>query len=178
MKKYKVILTESEMQKLKHLVNEKVNDDDVDVNVGGSRLHKNLKMADNYLKKIIIDLLKSETDFRVRKNRVGDIEIESDTVATDIEFDSDGLILVSFLPKFEDYDIDGIEYLSDDEMKRYSDDDEMKRYSDEKTRRTKIQDRYDDKGKQYDIDDYNDRGRNGLEMLAKTIVSYIEKVMK
>ena len=169
MKKYKVILTESEMQKLKHLVNEKVNDDDVDVNVGGSRLHKNLKMADNYLKKIIIDLLKSETDFRVRKNRVGDIEIESDTVATDIEFDSDGLILVSFLPKFEDYDIDGIEYLSDDEMKRYSD---------EKTRRTKIQDRYDDKGKQYDIDDYNDRGRNGLEMLAKTIVSYIEKVMK
>jgi hypothetical protein len=169
MKKYKVILTESEMQKLKHLVNEKVNDDDVDVNVGGSRLHKNLKKGDNYLKKIIIDLLKSETDFRVRKNRVGDIEIESDTVATDIEFDSDGLILVSFLPKFEDYDIDGIEYLSDDEMKRYSD---------EETRRTKIQDRYDDKGKQYDIDDYNDRGRNGLEMLAKTIVSYIEKVMK
>ena len=169
MKKYKVILTESEMQKLKHLVNEKVNDDDVDVNVSDARLHKNLKKADNYLKKIIIDLLKSETDFRVRKNRVGDIEIESDTVATDIEFDSDGLILVSFLPKFEDYDIDGIEYLSDDEMKRYSD---------EKTRRTKIQDRYDDKGKQYDIDDYNDRGRNGLEMLAKTIVSYIEKVMK
>ena len=169
MKKYKVILTESEMQKLKHLVNEKVNDDDVDVNVGGSRLHKNLKKGDNYLKKIIIDLLKSETDFRVRKNRVGDIEIESDTVATDIEFDSDGLILVSFLPKFEDYDIDGIEYLSDDEMKRYSD---------EETRRTKIQDRYDDKGKQYNIDDYNDRGRNGLEMLAKTIVSYIEKVMK
>ena len=169
MKKYKVILTESEMQKLKHLVNEKVNDDDVDVNVGGSRLHKNLKKGDNYLKKMIIDLLKSETDFRVRKNRVGDIEIESDTVATDIEFDSDGLILVSFLPKFEDYDIDGIEYLSDDEMKRYSD---------EETRRTKIQDRYDDKGKQYDIDDYNDRGRNGLEMLAKTIVSYIEKVMK
>lgn len=169
MKKYKVILTESEMQKLKHLVNEKVNDDDVDVNVGGSRLHKNLKKGDNYLKKMIIDLLKSETDFRVRKNRVGDIEIESDTVATDIEFDSGGLILVSFLPKFEDYDIDGIEYLSDDEMKRYSD---------EETRRTKIQDRYDDKGKQYDIDDYNDRGRNGLEMLAKTIVSYIKKVMK
>ena len=141
MKKYKVILTESEMQKLKHLVNEKVNDDDVDVNVSDARLHKNLKKVDNYLKKIIIDLLKSETDFRVRKNRVGDIEIESDTVATDIEFDSDGLILVSFLPKFEDYD-------------------------------------YDDKGKQYNIDDYNDRGRNGLEMLAKTIVSYIEKVMK
>ena len=51
MKKYKVILTESEMQKLKHLVNEKVNDDDVDVNVSDARLHKNLKMADNYLKK-------------------------------------------------------------------------------------------------------------------------------
>ena len=98
----------------------------------------------------------------------GDIVVESDTVATDIEFDSDGLILVSFLPKFEDYDIDGIEYLSDDEMKRYSD---------EETRRTKIQDRYDDKGKQYDIDDYNDRGRNGLETLAKTIVSYLEEVM-
>ena len=169
MKKYKVILTESEMQKLKHLVNEKVNDDDVDVNVGGSRLHKNLKKGDNYLKKMIIDLLKSETDFNVKMYSAGDIVVESDTVATDIEFDSDGLILVSFLPKFEDYDIDGIEYLSDDEMKRYSD---------EETRRTKIQDRYDDKGKQYDIDDYNDRGRNGLEMLAKTIVSYIEKVMK
>ena len=169
MKKYKVILTESEMQKLKHLVNEKVNDDDVDVNVGGSRLHKNLKKGDNYLKKMIIDLLKSETDFNVKMYSAGDIVVESDTVATDIEFDSNGLILVSFLPKFEDYDIDGIEYLSDDEMKRYSD---------EETRRTKIQDRYDDKDKQYDIDDYNDRGRNGLEMLAKTIVSYIEKVMK
>ena len=168
MKKYKVILTESEMQKLKHLVNEKVNDDDVDVNVGGSRLHKNLKKGDNYLKKMIIDLLKSETDFNVKMDSAGDIVVESDTVATDIEFDSDGLILVSFLPKFEDYDIDGIEYLSDDEMKRYSD---------EETRRTKIQDRYDDKGKQYDIDDYNDRGRNGLETLAKTIVSYLEEVM-
>ena len=168
MKKYKVILTESEMQKLKHLVNEKVNDDDVDVNVGGSRLHKNLKKGDNYLKKMIIDLLKSETDFNVKMYSAGDIVVESDTVATDIEFDSDGLILVSFLPKFEDYDIDGIEYLSDDEMKRYSD---------EETRRTKIQDRYDDKGKQYDIDDYNDRGRNGLETLAKTIVSYLEEVM-
>ena len=168
MKRYKVILTESEMQKLKHLVNEKVNDDDVDVNVGGSRLHKNLKKGDNYLKKMIIDLLKSETDFNVKMYSAGDIVVESDTVATDIEFDSDGLILVSFLPKFEDYDIDGIEYLSDDEMKRYSD---------EETRRTKIQDRYDDKGKQYDIDDYNDRGRNGLETLAKTIVSYLEEVM-
>ena len=168
MKKYKVILTESEMQKLKHLVNEKVNDDDVDVNVGGSRLHKNLKKGDNYLKKMIIDLLKSETDFNVKMYSAGDIVVESDTVATDIEFDSDGLILVSFLPKFEDYDIDGIEYLSDDEMKRYSD---------EETRRTKIQDRYDDKDKQYDIDDYNDRGRNGLETLAKTIVSYLEEVM-
>ena len=168
MKRYKVILTESEMQKLKHLVNEKVNDDDVDVNVGGSRLHKNLKKGDNYLKKMIIDLLKSETDFNVKMYSAGDIVVESDTVATDIEFDSDGLILVSFLPKFEDYDIDGIEYLSDDEMKRYSD---------EETRRTKIQDRYDDKDKQYDIDDYNDRGRNGLETLAKTIVSYLEEVM-
>ena len=168
MKKYKVILTESEMRKLKHLVNEKVNDDDVDVNVGGSRLHKNLKKGDNYLKKMIIDLLKSETDFNVKMYSAGDIVVESDTVATDIEFDSDGLILVSFLPKFEDYDIDGIEYLSDDEMKRYSD---------EETRRTKIQDRYDDKDKQYDIDDYNDRGRNGLETLAKTIVSYLEEVM-
>ena len=168
MKKYEVILTESEMQKLKHLVNEKVNDDDVDVNVGGTRLHKNLKRGDNYLKKMIIDLLKSETDFNVKMYSAGDIVVESDTVATDIEFDSDGLILVSFLPKFEDYDIDGIEYLSDDEMKRYSD---------EETRRTKIQDRYDDKGKQYDIDDYNDRGRNGLETLAKTIVSYLEEVM-
>ena len=57
MKKYKVILTESEMRKLKHLVNEKVNDDDVDVNISDaklynnstiSRLHKNLKNGEFY----------------------------------------------------------------------------------------------------------------------------------
>ena len=141
MKKYKVILTESEMQKLKHLVNEKVNDDDVDVNVSGARLHKNLKKADNYLKKIIIDLLKSETDFRVRKNRVGDIVVEScatwmcyhNTFTCYIKIDSGGLIDLTF--DAEDFDM------------------------------------------QYNIGDYNDRGRNGLETLAKNIVSYIEKVM-
>ena len=152
MKKYKVILTESEMRKLKHLVNEKVNDDDVDVdvNVGGSRLynnstisrlHKNLKKGDNYLKKMIIDLLKSETDFRVRKNRVGDIVVEScatwmcyhSTFTCYIKIDGGGLIDLTF--DAEDFDM------------------------------------------QYNINDYNDRGRNGLETLAKNIVSYIEKVM-
>ena len=139
MKKYKVILTESEMQKLKHLVNEKVNDDDVDVNVGGTRLHKNLKRGDNYLKKMIIDLLKSETDFRVRKNRVGDIVVEScatwmcyhSTFTCYIKIDGGGLIDLTF--DAEDFDM------------------------------------------QYNINDYNDRGRNGLETLAKTIVSEIEK---
>ena len=30
---------------------------------------------------------------------------------------------------------------------------------------------------QYNIDDYNDSGRNGLETLAKNIVSYLEEVM-
>src|SRR5574344_552884 len=123
MKKYKVILTESEMRKLKHLVNEKVNDDDVDVNVSDARLHKNLKKGDNYLKKMIIDLLKSETDFNVKMDSAGDIVVEScatwmcyhNTFTCYIEIDSG---------------------------------------------------------------DYTDRGRNGLEMLAKTIVSYIEKVMK
>ena len=141
MKKYKVILTESEMRKLKHLVNEKVNDDDVDVNVGGSRLHKNLKKGDNYLKKMIIDLLKSETQFNVKMDSAGDIVVEScatwmcyhNTFRCYIEIDSGGLIDLTF--DAEDFDM------------------------------------------QYDIDDYNDRGRNGLETLAKNIVSYIEKVM-
>ena len=150
MKKYKVILTESEMRKLKHLVNEKVNDDDVDVNVGGSRLynnstisrlHKNLKKGDNYLKKMIIDLLKSETDFNVKMDSAGDIVVEScatwmcyhNTFTCYIKIDSGGLIDLTF--DAEDFDM------------------------------------------QYNIGDYNDRGRNGLETLAKNIVSYIEKVM-
>ena len=137
MKFYEVILTESEMRKLKHLVNEKVNDDDVDVNVGGSRLHKNLKKGDNYLKKMIIDLLKSETDFNVRMDMAGDIVVESYAMLMCyIEIDSDGGLIDLTFATEEDLDM------------------------------------------QYNIDDYNDRGRNGLEMLAKTIVSYIKKVMK
>ena len=136
MKKYKVILTESEMQKLKHLVNEKVNDDDVDVNVGGSRLHKNLKKGDNYLKKMIIDLLKSETDFNVKMDSAGDIVVESYAMLMCyIEIDSDGGLIDLTFATEEDLDM------------------------------------------QYNIDDYNDRGRNGLETLAKTIVSYLEEVM-
>ena len=136
MKKYKVILTESEMQKLKHLVNEKVNDDDVDVNVSDARLHKNLKMADNYLKKIIIDLLKSETDFNVRMDMAGDIVVESYAMLMCyIEIDSDGGLIDLTFATEEDLDM------------------------------------------QYNIDDYNDSGRNGLETLAKNIVSYLEEVM-
>ena len=134
MKKYKVILTESEMQKLRHLVNEKVNDDDVDVNVGGTRLHKNLKRADNYLKKMIIDLLKSETDFNVRMDMAGDIVVESYAMLMCyIEIDTDGGLI-------------DLTFGTDLDM-------------------------------QYNIDDYNDRGRNGLETLAKNIVSYLEEVM-
>ena len=136
MKRYKVILTESEMQKLKHLVNEKVNDDDVDVNVGGTRLHKNLKRADNYLKKMIIDLLKSETDFNVRMDMAGDIVVESYAMLMCyIEIDSDGGLIDLTFATEEDLDM------------------------------------------QYNIDDYNDSGRNGLETLAKNIVSYLEEVM-
>ena len=136
MKKYKVILTESEMRKLKHLVNEKVNDDDVDVNVGGSRLHKNLKKGDNYLKKMIIDLLKSETDFNVKMNSAGDIVVESYAMLMCyIEIDSDGGLIDLTFATEEDLDM------------------------------------------QYNIDDYNDSGRNGLETLAKNIVSYLEEVM-
>ena len=136
MKKYKVILTESEMQKLRHLVNEKVNDDDVDVNVGGTRLHKNLKRADNYLKKMIIDLLKSETDFNVRMDMAGDIVVESYAMLMCyIEIDSDGGLIDLTFATEEDLDM------------------------------------------QYNIDDYNDSGRNGLETLAKNIVSYLEEVM-
>ena len=136
MKKYKVILTESEMQKLKHLVNEKVNDDDVDVNVGGSRLHKNLKKGDNYLKKMIIDLLKSETDFNVKMDSAGDIVVESYAMLMCyIEIDSDGGLIDLTFATEEDLDM------------------------------------------QYNIDDYNDSGRNGLETLAKNIVSYLEEVM-
>ena len=103
MKKYKVILTESEMRKLKHLVNEKINDDDVDVNVGGARLHKNLKRGDNYLKKMIIDLLKSETDFNVRMDMAGDIVVESYAMLMCyIEIDSDGgLIDLTFATEEE-----------------------------------------------------------------------------
>jgi hypothetical protein len=136
MKKYKVILTESEMQKLRHLVNEKVNDDDVDVNVGGTRLHKNLKRGDNYLKKMIIDLLKSETDFNVRMDMAGDIVVESYAMLMCyIEIDSDGGLIDLTFATEEDLDM------------------------------------------QYNIDDYNDSGRNGLETLAKNIVSYLEEVM-
>ena len=136
MKKYKVILTESEMQKLKHLVNEKVNDGDVDVNVGGTRLHKNLKRGDNYLKKMIIDLLKSETDFNVRMDMAGDIVVESYAMLMCyIEIDSDGGLIDLTFATEEDLDM------------------------------------------QYNIDDYNDSGRNGLETLAKNIVSYLEEVM-
>ena len=136
MKKYKVILTESEMQKLRHLVNEKVNDDDVDVNVGGTRLHKNLKKGDNYLKKMIIDLLKSETDFNVRMDMAGDIVVESYAMLMCyIEIDSDGGLIDLTFATEEDLDM------------------------------------------QYNIDDYNDSGRNGLETLAKNIVSYLEEVM-
>ena len=136
MKKYKVILTESEMRKLKHLVNEKVNDDDVDVNVGGSRLHKNLKKGDNYLKKMIIDLLKSETDFNVKMDSAGDIVVESYAMLMCyIEIDSDGGLIDLTFATEEDLDM------------------------------------------QYNIDDYNDSGRNGLETLAKNIVSYLEEVM-
>ena len=134
MKKYKVILTESEMQKLKHLVNEKVNDGDVDVNVGGTRLHKNLKRGDNYLKKMIIDLLKSETDFKIKKiNANNNVVVKKSYETCYIIFD-DGLIDLTFATE-EDLDM------------------------------------------QYNIDDYNDSGRNGLETLAKTIVSYLEEVM-
>ena len=133
MKKYKVILTESEMQKLKHLVNEKVNDGDVDVNVGGTRLHKNLKRGDNYLKKMIIDLLKSETDFKIKINANNNVVVKKSYETCYIIFDDEQISLIFVTEK----DLDN----------------------------------------EYNIDDYNDRGRNGLETLAKTIVSYLEEVM-
>ena len=132
MKKYKVILTESEMQKLKHLVNEKVNDGDVDVNVGGTRLHKNLKRGDNYLKKMIIDLLKSETDFKIKINANNNVVVKKSYETCYIIFDDEQISLIFVTEK----DLDN----------------------------------------EYNIDDYNDRGRNGLETLAKTIVSYLEEV--
>ena len=143
MKRYKVILTESEMQKLKHLVNEKVNDGDVDVNVGGSRLHKNLKKGDNYLKKMIIDLLKSETDFKIKINANNNVVVKKSYETCYIIFDDRQISLI-----FDTEDDGQISFIFDTEK---------------------------DLDMQYNIDDYNDRGRNGLETLAKTIVSEIEK---
>ena len=132
MKKYEVILTESEMRKLK-LFERKVNDDDVDVNVGGSRLHKNLKKGDNYLKKMIIDILKSETDFKIKINANNNVVVKKSYETCYIIFDDEQISLIFVTEK----DLDN----------------------------------------EYNIDDYNDRGRNGLETLAKTIVSYLEEVM-
>ena len=144
MKKYEVILTESEMQKLKHLVNEKVNDDDVDVNVGGTRLHKNLKRGDNYLKKMIIDLLKSETDFKIKINANNNVVVKKSYETCYIIFDDGQISLI-----FDTEDDGQVSFIFDTEK------DLDMQY--------------------YDIDDYNDRGRNGLETLAKNIVSEIEK---
>ena len=130
MKKYKVILTESEMRKLK-LFERKVNDDDVD----DVKFGKTLRTSIDYLRKMIIQLLKSETDFKIKKiNANNNVVVKKSYETCYIIFDDEQISLIFVTEK----DLDN----------------------------------------EYNIDDYNDRGRNGLEMLAKTIVSYIEKVMK
>ena len=129
MKKYKVILTESEMRKLK-LFERKVNDDDVD----DVKFGKTLRTSIDYLRKMIIQLLKSETDFKIKKiNANNNVVVKKSYETCYIIFDDEQISLIFVTEK----DLDN----------------------------------------EYNIDDYNDRGRNGLETLAKTIVSYLEEVM-
>ena len=129
MKKYEVILTESEMRKLK-LFERKVNDDDVD----DVKFGKTLRTSIDYLRKMIIQLLKSETDFKIKKiNANNNVVVKKSYETCYIIFDDEQISLIFVTEK----DLDN----------------------------------------EYNIDDYNDRGRNGLETLAKNIVSYIEKVM-
>ena len=129
MKKYEVILTESEMRKLK-LFERKVNDDDVD----DVKFGKTLRTSIDYLRKMIIQLLKSETDFKIKKiNANNNVVIKKSYETCYIIFDDEQISLIFVTEK----DLDN----------------------------------------EYNIDDYNDRGRNGLETLAKTIVSYLEEVM-
>ena len=129
MKKYEVILTESEMRKLK-LFERKVNDDDVD----DVKFCKTLRTSIDYLRKMIIQLLKSETDFKIKKiNANNNVVVKKSYETCYIIFDDEQISLIFVTEK----DLDN----------------------------------------EYNIDDYNDRGRNGLETLAKTIVSYLEEVM-
>jgi chromosome condensin MukBEF MukE localization factor len=129
MKKYEVILTESEMRKLK-LFERKVNDDDVD----DVKFGKTLRTSIDYLRKMIIQLLKSETDFKIKKiNANNNVVVKKSYETCYIIFDDEQISLIFVTEK----DLDN----------------------------------------EYNIDDYNDRGRNGLETLAKTIVSYLEEVM-
>ena len=129
MKKYEVILTESEMRKFK-LFERKVNDDDVD----DVKFGKTLRTSIDYLRKMIIQLLKSETDFKIKKiNANNNVVVKKSYETCYIIFDDEQISLIFVTEK----DLDN----------------------------------------EYNIDDYNDRGRNGLETLAKTIVSYLEEVM-
>ena len=139
MKKYKVILTESEMRKFK-LFERKVNDDDVD----DVKFGKTLRTSIDYLRKMIIQLLKSETDFKIKKiNANNNVVVKKSYETCYIIFDDRQISLI-----FDTEDDGQISFIFDTEK---------------------------DLDMQYNIDDYNDRGRNGLETLAKTIVSEIEK---
>ena len=90
MKKYEVILTESEMRKLK-LFERKVNDDDVD----DVKFGKTLRTSIDYLKKMIIDLLKSETDFKIKINANNNVVVKKSYETCYIIFD-DGQISLIF----------------------------------------------------------------------------------
>ena len=139
MKKYEVILTESEMRKFK-LFERKVNDDDVD----DVKFGKTLRTSIDYLRKMIIQLLKSETDFKIKKiNANNNVVVKKSYETCYIIFDDRQISLI-----FDTEDDGQISFIFDTEK---------------------------DLDMQYNIDDYNDRGRNGLETLAKTIVSEIEK---
>ena len=141
MKKYEVILTESEMRKLK-LFERKVNDDDVD----DVKFGKTLRTSIDYLRKMIIQLLKSETDFKIKKiNANNNVVVKKSYETCYIIFDDGQISLI-----FDTEDDGQVSFIFDTEK---------------------------DLDMQYNIDDYNDRGRNGLETLAKTIVSYLEEVM-
>ena len=117
------------MRKFK-LFERKVNDDDVD----DVKFGKTLRTSIDYLRKMIIQLLKSETDFKIKKiNANNNVVVKKSYETCYIIFDDEQISLIFVTEK----DLDN----------------------------------------EYNIDDYNDRGRNGLETLAKTIVSYLEEVM-
>ena len=146
MKKYKVILTESEMRKLRNLIDEKATDADVDV--FSKDPDSNFENAEKYLKTMIVDILKLDYKFDAKIER-NDSEIVVYKKNTD---------KIIFIINF--FDITDIRLLSC-----------MFNKSTEDAERFNFI-------KKYDIFNYDDRGRNGIETLAKLISTDLYKYYK